>query len=126
LVVPATEERRSQGPPVSAKIEGEVPGSWIGRYLLKEKLGEGGFGVVYRAEQEKPLRRRVALKIIKPGMDTEDVIRRFEAERATLAQLSHPNVAQIFDAGATDSGAHTSSWNWWRERPSPITAIRTG
>jgi hypothetical protein len=76
----------------------------IGRYRLTERLGEGGCGVVYRAEQEQPLRREVALKIIRLGMDTESVIARFEAERQALALMDHPNIAHVFDAGATESG----------------------
>src|SRR5262245_31071303 len=82
----------------------EGPGSKIGRYKLLEEIGEGGFGVVFMAEQEEPVRRRVALKIIKPGMDTRQVIARFEAERQALAMMDHPNIARVFDAGATDSG----------------------
>src|SRR5262249_39221111 len=69
----------------------ERPGSIIGPYKLRELIGEGGFGVVYVAEQDKPFRRKVALKIIKPGMDTKDVIARFEAERQALALMDHPN-----------------------------------
>jgi eukaryotic-like serine/threonine-protein kinase len=76
----------------------------IGRYKLLEKLGEGGFGTVYVAEQRKPVKRRVALKIIKLGMDTKQVIARFEAERQALALMDHPNIAKVFDAGATDTG----------------------
>ncbi|HTH50110.1 MAG TPA: serine/threonine-protein kinase [Candidatus Limnocylindria bacterium] len=83
---------------------GERPGDWIGRYKLLQQIGEGGCGVVYMAEQEEPLRRRVALKIIKPGMDTKSVIARFEAERQALALMDHPNIAKVLDAGATDSG----------------------
>jgi serine/threonine protein kinase len=82
----------------------EKAGDCIGRYKLLQKIGEGGCGVVYMAEQEEPVRRRVALKIIKPGMDTEGVIARFEAERQALALMDHPNIAKIFDAGATESG----------------------
>ena len=82
----------------------EPPGTQIGPYKLREQIGEGGFGVVYVAEQEKPVRRKVALKIIKPGMDTKDVIARFEAERQALALMDHPNVARVLDAGATDHG----------------------
>jgi hypothetical protein len=84
---------------------GEEPlGSRIGRYSLIEKLGEGGCGVVYLAEQEEPVRRRVALKIIKLGMETKGVIARFEAERQALALMDHPNIARVFDAGETSRG----------------------
>jgi serine/threonine protein kinase/WD40 repeat protein len=82
----------------------ERPGTMIGPYKLLEQIGEGGFGVVYMAEQERPIRRKVALKIIKPGMDTRQVIARFEAERQALALMDHPNIAQVFDAGETASG----------------------
>jgi WD40 repeat protein/serine/threonine protein kinase len=82
----------------------EGPGAVIGRYKLLEKLGEGGFGAVYMAEQTEPVERRVALKIIKPGMDTRQVIARFEAERQALAMMDHPNIAKVLDAGATDAG----------------------
>jgi WD40 repeat protein/serine/threonine protein kinase len=82
----------------------ERPGSQIGPYKLLEQIGEGGFGVVFMAEQQAPVRRRVALKIIKPGMDTRQVIARFEAERQALALMDHPNIARVLDAGATDSG----------------------
>ncbi|MEI9863898.1 MAG: serine/threonine-protein kinase [Limisphaerales bacterium] len=82
----------------------EAAGDFIGRYKLLQQIGEGGCGVVYMAEQEEPVRRRVALKIIKPGMDTRSVIARFEAERQALALMDHPNIAKIFDAGATESG----------------------
>jgi hypothetical protein len=82
----------------------ESPGSVIGLYKLLEQIGEGGFGVVYLAEQEKPVRRRVALKIIKPGMDTRQVIARFEAERQALAMMDNPNIAKVFDAGTTETG----------------------
>ncbi len=82
----------------------EGPGSRIGPYRLLQKIGEGGMGVVYMAEQEKPVRRRVALKIIKPGMDTGQVIARFEAERQALALMDHQHIAKVLDAGATDTG----------------------
>ncbi|MFC1794628.1 protein kinase, partial [Planctomycetota bacterium] len=82
----------------------EKSGTVIGRYKLLEQVGEGGFGVVYMAEQTKPINRRVALKIIKLGMDTKSVIARFEAERQALAMMDHPNIAKVFDAGATDTG----------------------
>src|SRR6266487_5330260 len=80
----------------------EQPGDNIDRYKLLQKIGEGGCGVVYMAEQEKPIRRRVALKVIKLGMDTRQVIARFEAERQALAMMDHPNIAKIFDAGVTE------------------------
>ncbi|MCR9295535.1 MAG: WD40 repeat domain-containing serine/threonine protein kinase, partial [bacterium] len=82
----------------------ETPGSMIGPYKIREQIGEGGFGVVYVAEQERPIRRKVALKIIKPGMDSKDVIARFDAERQALAMMDHPNVAKVLDAGTTDQG----------------------
>ena len=82
----------------------ERPGTTIGRYKLLEQIGEGGMGVVYMAEQREPVRRKVALKIIKPGMDTREVIARFEAERQALALMDHPNIAKVLDAGATDVG----------------------
>jgi serine/threonine protein kinase/tetratricopeptide (TPR) repeat protein len=82
----------------------EGPGTVIGPYKLMEQIGEGGMGVVYVAEQHQPVRRKVALKIIKPGMDTKQVVARFEAERQALAMMDHPNIARVFDGGATDSG----------------------
>ncbi|MFC1795053.1 serine/threonine protein kinase [Planctomycetota bacterium] len=82
----------------------EGPGTKIGRYELLELTGEGGMGLVYVAEQKRPVKRRVALKIIKPGMDSKQIIARFEAERQALALLDHPNIAHVFDAGATRSG----------------------
>ena len=100
-------EQSPQKTAMDAKSEttiGEKPGDRIGRYKLLQQIGEGGCGVVFMAEQEEPVRRRVALKIIKPGMDTKNVIARFEAERQALALMDHPNIAKIFDAGATESG----------------------
>jgi serine/threonine protein kinase len=82
----------------------EKPGTTIGRYKLLEKIGEGGMASVYMAEQREPIRRRVALKIIKLGMDTKSVIARFEAERQALAIMDHPNIAKVLDAGSTESG----------------------
>src|SRR6266446_712398 len=83
---------------------GEKPGDRIGHYKLLKQIGEGGCGVVYMAEQEAPVRRRVALKIIKPGMDTNNVMARFESERQALALMDHPNIAKVLDANATESG----------------------
>ena len=79
-------------------------GSKIGRYRLLERIGEGGCGAVYLAEQLEPVKRRVALKIIRLGMDTENVIARFEMERQALAMMDHPNIARVFDVGATRTG----------------------
>src|SRR4051794_17078394 len=87
-----------------ARLKPEEAGERIGPYKLLQQIGEGGFGVVWMAEQESPIRRRVALKIIKMGMDTKEVIARFEQERQALATMDHPNIAQVFDAGATQWG----------------------
>jgi WD40 repeat protein/serine/threonine protein kinase len=95
LPIPASTD---EPPPV------ESAGLKIGRYQLLEQIGEGGFGVVFMAEQTSPVRRRVALKIIKLGMDTKQVVARFEAERQALAMMDHPNVARVFDGGATETG----------------------
>ena len=82
----------------------EAVGQTLGRYKLLERVGEGGCGVVYVAEQTEPVRRRVALKVIKLGMDTKQVVARFEAERQALAMMDHPNIAKVLDAGTTDVG----------------------
>src|SRR6266446_8871317 len=82
----------------------EKSGDRIGRYKLLQKLGEGGMGSVWMAEQQEPVKRRVALKAIKPGMDTRQVLARFEAERQALPLMDHPNIAKVLDAGATDTG----------------------
>src|SRR5205085_9521915 len=87
-----------------ARLKPEEAGERIGHYKLREQIGQGGFGTVWVAEQEHPVRRRVALKIIKLGMDTREVIARFEQERQALAMMEHPNISKVFDAGATQSG----------------------
>jgi WD40 repeat protein/serine/threonine protein kinase len=100
LDVPAPAQgETADEPPIT-----ECAGTVIGPYKLMEQIGEGGFGLVFVAEQQQPVRRRVALKIIKPGMDTRDVIARFEAERQALALMDHTNIARVFDAGTTNSG----------------------
>ena len=105
-------EKPAAGPPPD-QLNGQVtsivpitekPGDRIGRYKLLQQIGEGGCGVVYMAEQEEPVRRRVALKVIKVGLDTNAVIARFEAERQALALMDHPNIAKVLDAGATETG----------------------
>src|SRR5881275_2155986 len=93
------------GDPTSTyQISGVTPGVIIGPYRLVRQLGEGGMGVVYHAQQHQPIRRDVALKIIKPGMDSKQVIARFESERQALALMDHANIARVFDAGATSTG----------------------
>jgi non-specific serine/threonine protein kinase/serine/threonine-protein kinase len=82
----------------------EAPGKRVGPYKLLEAIGEGGFGVVFMAEQDQPIRRKVALKVLKPGMDSRQVVARFEAERQALALMDHPHIAQVFDGGETDTG----------------------
>jgi len=95
---------QSGDPTVSLASVVERPGGWIGQYKLLSVLGEGGMGIVYLAEQERPIKRRVALKVIKPGMDSKAVIARFETERQALALLEHPNIAHVYDAGTTETG----------------------
>ncbi len=96
-------------PPGAARLgatgaEEIAPGTRIGPYRIERPLGEGGMGRVYEASQETPVRRRVALKLIKLGMDTREVVRRFEAERQALARMDHGSIAKVFDAGATREG----------------------
>jgi len=101
----ARDEVMSQGVrPADTKAPGERPGDLIDRYKLLEELGEGGMGTVWMAEQKEPVKRRVALKIIKLGMDTKQVVARFEAERQALAMMDHPHIAKVLDAGATSTG----------------------
>ena len=99
MEAPAVEESRA-----SAGYSAELVGTMIGRYKLLELIGEGGFGSVYLAEQGAPVRRKVALKVIKLGMDTRQVVARFAAEQQALALMEHPNIAKVLDAGATESG----------------------
>src|SRR5947207_4984885 len=103
----------------------ERPGTIVGPYKLLEQIGEGGFGVVYLAEQTQPVRRKVALKVLKPGMDTRQVAARFEAERQALAIMDHPNIAKVFDGGATASGRPYFVMSWSRACRSPSSATRT-
>src|SRR6266705_1522328 len=102
------EERAALSPAMPAlgisPLPNERAGDRIGPYKLLQQIGEGGCGVVYIAEQDEPVRRRVALKAIKLGMDTKQVIARFEAERQALAVMDHPNIAKVLDAGATENG----------------------
>src|SRR5882724_2901144 len=88
-------------PPLSPA---EIPSSIIGRYKVLEPIGDGGMGTVYMAEQQHPVRRLVALKVIKPGMDSRSVLARFEAERQALAMMDHPCIARVFDGGTTERG----------------------
>jgi serine/threonine-protein kinase len=88
----------------NSKLLTDGPGTIIGPYKLLEQIGEGGFGVVYLAEQKYPVRRKVAVKVVKPGMDTKQVDGRFEAERQALALMDHPNIAKVLDAGTTNVG----------------------
>jgi serine/threonine protein kinase/tetratricopeptide (TPR) repeat protein len=95
-------EAPAGGPAISVEPPGtEEPGTVIGPYKLLEQIGEGGFGIVFLAEQQQPLRRKVALKVLKPGMDSRQVIARFEAERQALALMDHPNIAKVLDGGET-------------------------
>src|SRR5580693_5483260 len=100
-------EASPQKAAIEARVEsstGEKAGDRIGRYKLLQQIGEGGWGVVFMAEQDEPVRRKVALKVVKPGMDSKNVIARFEAERQALALMNHQNIAQVLDAGATENG----------------------
>jgi non-specific serine/threonine protein kinase/serine/threonine-protein kinase len=105
--VGATGFLEQPAPALVATLDGPIqerPGTVIGRYKLLEQIGEGGFGVVFMAEQTEPVRRKVALKILKPGMDTRQVVARFEVERQALALMDDPNIAKVLDGGQTTSG----------------------
>jgi hypothetical protein len=104
----------------------EKPGLVIaGRYKLLEQIGEGGMGTVWGAEQTRPVRRKVALKLVKAGMDSRSVLSRFEAERQALALMDHPNIARVLDGGTTEAG-RSSSWSTSKESPSRSTATTPG
>ena len=90
-------------PTADSSLMGDLIGSHVGPYVLREQIGEGGMGVVYVAEQAEPLKRKVALKIIKPGMASDEVVARFQAERQALAMMDHPHIAQVYDGGVTES-----------------------
>ena len=98
---PAAPETGSR---IGATLDVEHVDTQIGPYKLRERLGVGGMGVVWAAEQKQPLRRKVALKVIKPGMDSEQVLARFAAEREALTRMDHPNIARVLDAGTTEQG----------------------
>ena len=111
---------------VDAPDIGERPGTIIGPYKLLEQIGEGGFGVVFMAEQTQPVRRKVALKVLKPGMDTRQVVARFEAERQALALMDHPNIAQVLRRRRDRLGPALLRHGAGRgASPSPTSATRT-
>jgi serine/threonine protein kinase len=121
---------RQDGPPgpdagLGETLSVESSGTVIGPYRLGESIGEGGMGQVFAADQQAPIRRRVAVKVIKPGMDSREVVARFEAERQALALMDHPNIAKVLDAGSTAAG-RSSSWNWSPGSRSRPTATGTG
>ena len=104
IVMPSSDAVTQDQPGAAAPaVVGEQPGDRVGSYRLLQQIGEGGVGVVFMAEQEAPVRRRVALKVLKPGMDTKSVIARFESERQALALMDHPNIAKVLDAGSTST-----------------------
>jgi len=101
---PRATAEQSKGEPALRHDPSEGPGALIGPYKLLQQIGEGGMGVVWMAEQTQPVQRKVALKLIKSGMDSRQVITRFEAERQALAMMDHVNIARVFDGGATENG----------------------
>ena len=103
----------------------EKPGTQIGPYKLLQQIGEGGMGVVWMAEQTQPVQRKVALKVIKPGMDSRQVIARFETERQALAMMDHVNIARVPMPGPAKPAGRTSSWSWSTAYRSPSTATTT-
>jgi eukaryotic-like serine/threonine-protein kinase len=123
------------GATIDARIS-ERPGTTIGPYKLLQQIGEGGMGLVWMAEQMQPVQRKVALKVIKPGMDSQQVVARFEAERQALAMMDHVNIARVFDGGTTPPSplmkgglggvaVPTSSWSWSTACRSRNTATTT-
>ena len=118
-------EATQPAPPATGGLVGERPGTVIGPYKLLEQIGEGGFGIVFMAEQQEPIRRRVALKVLKPGMDTRQVIARFEAERQALALMDHPTSPGCWTPGPPTRAGRTSSWSWSGGCRSPSSATPT-
>jgi len=112
--------------PIPPASSGMAPGTAVGPYKLLERVGEGGMGEVWSADQVEPVRRRVALKVIKRGMDSEQVVARFEAERQALALMGHPAIAQVFDAGTTGDGRPYIAMEYIEACRSRSTAIGTG
>ena len=106
--------------------DSETTGSWIGRYQLLQKIGEGGMGEVWLAEQKDPVQRQVALKLVKPGMNTREVIARFHSERQALAMMQHPAIAKVLDAGSTPEGTPYFVMEMSRAFPSPPTVTSIG
>jgi hypothetical protein len=107
---PQMKPQRPAPPSVWSSRQPKSPATALAATNYSSKFGEGGCGVVYMAEQEEPVRRRVALKVIKLGMDTKEVIARFEAERQALAMMDHPNIANVLENGATDTGRLWENW----------------
>ena len=118
-------------PPSSSESPDPRPAEGVGsllagKYKLVEEIGEGGMGAVFLAQQTAPVKRTVAVKVIKAGMDSRAVLARFDAERQAIALMDHPNIAKVLDAGATDTAAPSSSWSWSRASPSPHSATTAG
>jgi hypothetical protein len=113
--------------PTEAAVAGPEAGAVVaGRYKLLEVIGEGGMGTVWLAEQQEPVRRKVALKVIKRGMDSRQVLARFEAERQALALMDHANIARVLDGGPRPTAGRSSRWSWSRACHSPGTATSSG
>ncbi len=120
-----TVDEATAAPPGENRLVTEQPGMVLaGRYKLLEALGEGGMGTVWLAQQPEPVKRLVAVKVIKPGM-AQQVLARFEAERQALALMDHPNIARVHDAGAAATAGRSSPWSWSKACPSPAIAMRS-